>query len=538
MPKTLKMRKPLDSLNSQIIKRGYIVVCAMLLGLMFAFIPYECDDFVYGAKFKDLFHDGLQFKEFKEFFLWHYENLNGRFGDKLMPLLLFIPKWTYAIITSVLIIIMFRCAEKFIASGHGEASTLQIIILVSLLTLFLPWSENMFTVAYSFNYIWLIALTLVLLQAFFNPPQKLWHRTAVYGISMFVSSSHELFCLAVGFAMVSYLLLNFRKIRRFHVWLMIAWAIGGLFIYGSMGFRRRFFTVVDVYDGEINSLLYLLVNPEISILMLMFATSLIVSLIFNRFRKQLNKERISKLLFICIVIAINLAIASCSFRDARVYFCANIFSAIGFVYIISIWNFELKQMAKFTIGGILSLFVILHLFVSVYWQTKIFRQYNDIVDIWLQTHDEVIYYDLHFINDIPLITLSKPNSIEFQTGFYRIEFVDFYGGNPKEEKLSVLPLAFRDFDFNETTKVSEKSNIYLYNEYILSDEPLRNKYKNRDNEHMSLTVKFADGSEEDEVQGFYQPFTDGKTGRELYFWQPVFSSRQSYSKQILSIEKN
>ena len=512
---------------------GYMVVCSIMLGLMFAFTPYECDDFVYGAIINAMSEGGLQFSEFKDFFLWHYEQMNGRFGDKLMPLLLYLPKWMYAAITAGLMIVMFRYASKFLCSENS----LSVVVLVSLLTLFLPWSENMFTVAYSFNYIWLVALTLVLLHAFFNPPVKHWQRIGFCLLAIFVSSSHELFCLAVGFAMVSYLVLNFIKIRWFHVWLMIAWGIGGLFIYGSMGFRRRFFTVVDVYDGEINSMLYLLVNPDISILMLLFAVALVVSLWFGRFRKRLNKESISRLIFICIVIAINLAIASCSFRDARVYFCANFFGAIGVVYILHIWDFKIQERVKLIAGGALSLFVVIHLVVSVIWQTKVYDQYNAIAEKWKPSHPSVVYHDLLFLNDIPAIALSKPNGIEFQTGFYRREFIDFHGGNYREEELSILPEVFKDFDIDDIRKVSEKSNIYTYKGYLISDEPLRNKYKNRDYEHDWLSVRFADGSEEKEVQGFYQPFTDNRTRQQLYFWQPIFSSRQSYAKQIQNIEK-
>ena len=304
-----------------------------------------------------------------------------------------------------------------------------------------------------------------------------------------------------------------------------------------MGFRRRFFTVVDVYDGEINSMLYLLVNPDISILMLLFAVALVVSLMFGRFWKLLNKERISRLIFIIVVIAINLGIASCSFRDGRVYFCANFFGAIGVVYILHIWDFKIQERVKLIAGGALSLFVVIHLVVSVIWQIKVHSQYNDIVAKWQKSHASVVYHDLLFINDIPAIALSKPNGIEFQTGFYRYEFVDYHGGDPKEEKMSILPEVFKDFDIDDIRKVSEKSNIYTYKGYLISDEPLRNKYKNRDYEHDSLSVRFADGSEEKEVQGFYQPFTDNRTRQQLYFWQPIFSSRQSYAKQIQNIEK-
>ncbi len=515
--------------------RWFNIICVLLLGMMFMLVPIECDDFVYGAEFNELSKGGLTLQEYIDFFKWHYHDMNGRLGDKLQPLFMLFPKWVYVIFTTILMYGMLLLASKLTGESHESKNQIGIL-LTSLLVLFLPWNDNMFTIAYSFNYIWLITFALVLIIKFFAPPSKLWQQIIIYFLAIFVSSSHELFCIAIGFAMVSYLILNIRKINWYRTIFLIAWGIGGLFIYSSYGFRHRYFTAVDVYEGEIGTLMFIIENPQITFLILAFCATLIVSLLFKRFRANLNKESVSMLVFYSVIIFLNIVIVHLSFRDPRVYFVANFFSAVGLVYIIKLWNYPIKKWVSNIITSIIAILVISHMIVAIYWQMKIFKQYNDIKTLWVQTHNDVIYYDLVFLDDIPAIALSKPNGIEFQTLFYRKEFVIFYGGDIKVNKLGIIPTVLKDFRLDKAEKISSESNIYYYKDCLISDKPYYNRYKNRDVEHVSLNIKFDDGDKVEKVDGFYQEFKD-LSGNILYYWQPIYPSRKYYNKQIIAVEE-
>lgn len=444
-----------DNSKNNIILFCFILVCSVLMGLMQFLTPYSFDDLSYLLQYHDYkenISDDLDLNQLYNSAIFHYNFTNGRFGDILVPLFLLLPKWMFAIITSISFLIIFATSIKLLSK---TPNIVQSILLISILSVILPYHEYLFTVAFSVNYIVGAAIILPILYLFLFPKR---HSTIILFficlLSIIAGAWHECFSIPLGIAMCVYLVVYRKNLQTVQTLIFIFALLGACFIACSPGFWYR-----------INDPIGIIINPIYFWGYIAIPFFFICINIFNLWKakdKHDTDNCSSKFsLFTIIVICTNLIIYFASqYFCYRIFFISLVLGSITSVSILSKFLFTQKLYSK-TITIAASIIIITHLLASIYYQKKYDDEHSLISELFKKSDDGVVYYDIFGKYYAPLITLEKPLDHEFLAyNWWPISSFSKYYGGDTDKVLKIVPSALQNATPKNSQCLSEEFEFF------------------------------------------------------------------------------
>ena len=384
----------------------YIWMCAVLLALMSYYTCRVADDMGYASSYKEYIYQGGEFPGLGpeiDFFIYHWNNINGRFGDKLLALYLVFPSWLTSLLQLLCSYTMFRFACK-LSFGPDWSRKAESVILTSLLVLLLPWYDSGFLMCMFINYQVGLAIALAWVWYFSHPP--IHNMPVAIGIallSFFAGSWHEQFSMLAFPGVCCWQLL--RTERSAMSWISFIFFIVGVgFILTCRGWWHRF-------DSEFGPSHYILkslpLNGGVSLTFLFaFLCLVLVCLLRREYIRSYAKGEWLLMLF-TISLTMGTLYVALHVNDSlyRLWWFATAFSLVAWMVLIKqfcslLW---LKRMAI----AILIVSVAVNLYASLIWQIRIKRDFDAVMAEFVVSADGFVYRDVKASYHIPFCTLRK-----------------------------------------------------------------------------------------------------------------------------------
>ncbi len=328
----------------------------------------------------------------------HYMHDNIRMGDNLMPLMLIMPKWISAAAIGACAGTMLHYAA--LLAGAGKAQPIRLAVITLLLTFFLPWHENMFTLAYGVNYVVSSALMLYVLYKFLlsNDP----HAGATLSLAALLGIWHEGFAVPMILALSAVCLLcRMSSLRR---WGIIAAMIPGVAILwlspGQMGNTVTHFSGMPIFN--------ILVAAKANIPFFIWLAIYIA--IWFRWPAAGKTEApwiITTAVVSVIVLYINFHIT----RGERVSWALILLSLIGIARgIFILWPNKRSRLTD-SMTALIYLLLCIHFGYAVTGAIRQRRSMDSAVEMMRRNHGEPVWVDIVPINKMPIIAWRKPCSM-------------------------------------------------------------------------------------------------------------------------------
>lgn len=476
-------------------RRATFLMALMALGcaLMTFWTPWNHDDLHYRLAFMPPGAIGSECVGFPspgqwlEFASGHWLHVNGRVGDKLLPLALLLPKWMFALLTGLACYVLLDAGRLV---SRRLSSPCARLTCAALMLLCLPWHNLMFTGAFAVNYLWGGALAL-LCFAFMTGTVRAsgpWARTGVCLLALLAGGWHEGYAMTLGASMPLILALRGREPGKWP-WLWWAlWMCGtALVVFSPSSWQR-----MDRSGGDFT--LQRLLDPKALAWFnaaLLCLPAVALSLPWRRFRKRAGRLGVSLLCGACLMQLVNFYIIGRTYWEPRITIFSSLFTLPALLLTMRLWfpaalSPRWRRAANLSATA-LALLCLLHLTLCLHWQRRLWREYSDVLDAWRAAgKDDMIYFDLTLPDSIPLMTLGKPSAYQLHNTWGLTTFMRYYGG--KKGSLRILPERLRGADpKREGTLLPGRVRAYRTRGLIVAV----GWWRKRD---LKLTYTWADGT--------------------------------------------
>lgn len=458
------MVKRLSRNNSNIAKHMPLVMLSVF-ALLCAAIDYfwspAGDDISYSAMYGGYggyIYRGEDFPglgQWFDFFLKHAREINGRLGDKFITLYLAVPRWAQALITGLSVwTIMVVTARIAFGKCKPDGSWLMLgagIIIV------MPWYDSFFLSCMVLNYGIATALAVFWIWQFLNPgPLTLLRGVGLAVLSILVGGWHEGF--SVLFLPSLLLLYLFRKdLRSGSNNLMLAGFLAGVaFILSCPGFWDR---MGKEYDMSTHSYTYyILAGAPIMVTFIALLFCAVRQFVLKR-SSALNFDRKEWIWYVAVLLngaATFYVIIKTSETYFRAWWVADLLSLSVLASMYA--RLSLNKIVRFLLNAGLTVFAVINLCVSLYWQILIYKENEQVLKMFCAAPHKNVYFDVYAPDAASCLTLRKVQRDVFM--HHALHLVgDVMTGSPN--KLIVLPREFAGLDTLPLRRVEENDSLLI-----------------------------------------------------------------------------
>ena len=503
-----------------------LLLSALFCGLMQWLTPYQMDDLAYGEHYKAAMQGaapGASWSDGVEFIKWHWQEINGRLGDKLMLWVLTdIPKWFFGCIAGLASLCIFLFGSR-VAFGSVRARPLCSIMLTGMFTVFLPWAGYMFVTNMFLNYGLGSAFAIIVLWLFVRTPRlpapKWLIYPALFLLATIASGWHEAYSVPMLPAMCVFMLIMRRQNPAVRWWLLAGTFAGLLLILSDPGFWHRldssnpFLICWEGYKipGILKGLNILILLPLLLLLAL-------------RRRTIITRSSIALFSMGLTIIAGALVIYFNSMYVLRVFWYADVL-----VFpILALFGAELcspmKASLKQTVVLLTTIGMVIHYMVCISWQQMLTREHGEIVEAYERSADGVVFHDFHGRYFGPLPALRKARIFAFSydmrqylTPYHRSDWA----------YLSLVPVELRDI---ESEAFDAPAQMKYYRGYAVSNDSTIDNV----NERVQYFRFRSEQGKEMYLPTIVNPFR-GKDGKRYFYLEP--DERQAGGVKLVSVEK-
>lgn len=451
------------SKKSQILYLSLLVLIGVIYSIYFFLTPYLLDDLNFISIYKSLNHGQENFSP--EGFFQYFKTLrvidNTRISNLLSPFstIIFPFNKIFSFTSAFVYIGIIVLIRKIGGYNRYKFSFTAIIWL--LLTVFLPWRDNLFVADYALNYIYSGFVTLLYIYLLID-----FERNGYY-------NSYRIFVLTIlaiaaggwheGYA--------FPTISGLCVWIMLSrfrvsrefWGIVLIYIISSLFFALSpaMFDRVIKESGEhfyvirIFKLIIDLILPFVTVFILITLT------LFTKGRSLL-KPLIHNPYFIIFAIAMILStLISIPFSHSpRQSFyptiCALIVIVILFKNIFYRWrsyHFILQRL----IPALCIIICVTHAAVCIPWMYKFNQEYKTIISLFKNNpKNSTVFYDIIFPEEVPIYTLYFPCRSQWITSFH----LGSLGVYLNRKDCVVVPTSLKDASVKNSIDINGDGTIY------------------------------------------------------------------------------
>lgn len=464
-----------------------VILAAIAFGALFFTMPRTNDDYWYMRGLKDFgtMADGSfdYIRGVVGTMLDHHHNDNSRIPNMAGAVLVSLPLWLLAMVSTVCVWLTFR----FMTDLSAKKSILSVTFLITIYTYVIPWTDYLFSGMFTYNYIWPGALLTGAIWLFER--EKSTASGWMFVMGLILGAWHEVFSFPAFVGAIICFIFHPRMLRRHRVWMCVGLLLGGLWLWlspsrhSSTGFasyivfHRPWRQMIDVY--------------WFPFLFLFFE---LVSLCVPKWRKSaLSPVAIFAVTF--AVVCLPVYIFSAALRSITP---AIIMSSVGIMYLI---GRNLPSPGRW-IGwpcAAVWLFFFLHMGTAFATGLKICHEEKYIISEYLKSKDTdgVVFVDPLTPADAPALSLGKP----FQglyTFYSHSALVGKYFHGPW---MRVVPSALKDFSAEKGHHIDADFDLWEYDGHLvargleidLTDPRLNAKvvYNNRKEVYRPLAYPFT-----------------------------------------------
>lgn len=442
---------------------GTIALFTIAHVLIYALMPYSCDDYWYMTPLRDYcmgIDTSFPAEELWKCWTAHYQYDNIRLANVVFTFTLLIPKIIPSIISGLLVGVILWLSSKL--SGLSWRNPLLLMLLTFMLTFMLPWYEEMFTQCYALNYIWSTALALWLAHLFLikeNPPHYII--SALIGLVM--GAWHEGIAgpLLVGF--VAYLLINRRAVNRQRVAMTIGLVSGLIWLAIAPGTQSKMGYTISSLD--IYAIVYKLVLYHSPLLIL--SLSILIALIKKDTRKLVADPVFVAFVAICVTGSVLNFITNIGVRTGWMGY------VFGIISIIYLWrNMKVarygrgKSIQKRIVTIAVALFLLTHYIVVVYYTINIRAEYDKVMVEYDKSPDGQVFADVTYDYQVSPLAWKKPYFEMFTYDLIMNWYEEYHNSGVKD--MRVIPTCLRDAENLDAVKVKGDNPFMIYNGHLFA----------------------------------------------------------------------
>lgn len=424
----------------------FAVVCSSFCYIM-AIYPYAQDDleFRYFALTK-----GLKYQLTTVFSID-----NGRIGNSIAICLLLVPKWIPTLIQCVALLLGVRLMMGFAGIKNWRLASLFFFLFV-----FAPvWQDNMFCLAYAFNYIVPIPLLFVTIFLY-NHPDKfpLWVGVI---LSFLTGAWHESFGLVIVAGWGMMWLFNRKSLTSRNQWLLFAVVLGTLWNFVNPGVWSR----VAIHTGSSANYFRLLFCWLYFLYIFIWGVCMINRETRHIAREPFNVFAVGGFILLPMVAftgferAAMPAILVCCCAATKLFpVCWTILIGKASSFVKS---FSSASMVVIIIAHLI--FVDCEATVQLPMYENICKEIKD-----TPTGQMYVFVPMRFPWDTNPITLGRPSRILMIPNDWSISFAREVAGERWD--VDPVPQELRNYTANSGNAVSDNSNIREWNGHLVSSD--------------------------------------------------------------------
>lgn len=432
----------------------FVICCALLLGNITAMYAFTADDLIYSSSYYGYMFHSEPFPGFGpwiDFFIHHAENINGRFGDKLLILYMLLPRWLMGICQALCFYGIVAFSMR-IAVGDLWRKSYRTIIFASILVLTFPWYDNGFLACMFINYQVGVLISVMWVYYFLHTPKKTWYTGIFIAILSFCAGSwHECFSFIIFPSVI--IIQCLRKDRGIINYISVCcFFLGVLFILCCPGFWARM-----GYAFNVGNQVWLL-----SILKPLYCIPFILYVIVLLWRKVVCKrtDYLSFNDWMFVGMAVNLILGTTYLSEQvdsrmfRIWWYALTFGLIGSLIVSRRWR--MPRVFRVISLIAISLITMVHLSISVYSQYQIKGEYDEVMYEFRNSPNGVVYFDNHAYEYSRLAALRKPQRDIFM--HYTLDCTGLQ--HPQCQMLKLFPTELKKIDTLALKYIEGSDSMY------------------------------------------------------------------------------
>lgn len=424
---------------------GYIVLAALLFGVLYAYACPMSDDLAYSMTYRDYLVDGAPFPGLGRWFeslKTHYLCVNGRFNDKLMPLMVLQPQWLKFIMGTCFVGVMLS-GSVLLAFGRKGLHDIRGALVVSAMMLLPPWYEGAIMDCIFANYQMSVTFTVVWLCLFFRCARSrfggIWVDILLFIFSVWAGGAHEMGSVVMLPGLLLAIIIM-RKISRRQWWLIAGLITGAALLISSPAFWAR--VGIDLHTFERSMLSTMAVAGNVALLYPIIV--LIVGIAMYR-RRRLNQ--FSRVQWGLIIVAFSQTVittvmyVTVGYVFLRMWWWADVLAIVG--YAVMLTALRPRRILMRICLAVTAVIVLVPLIISIPYQVNIYKEYYGLIARFRKSENGYLYHDLKYIGQFTPWTM-KHTQREVLIQFENKGRSNLYRGDGVQ--LVVLPTSFRDMD--------------------------------------------------------------------------------------------
>lgn len=427
----------------------YLYVIALIAAISFfiyLWMPQQGDDLAYKGIFSGA-NPWYSYFYWPRFFARHWVKTNGRILDKLMPLLMNLPKGFLALLCSVALAYMYSLAVKVAGVARGALP----YILIGSLWLLLPWwdSSNLFAV--QVNYVWSSALLLGAWLLIFSTTKKFEGITKYLGYALCFSGGmvHEGASIPLVGGMAIYYFINGRNLPKINKNMFFAFITGVCCTLFSPALFLRATTHHTPDDTPIRLIIF---SEPVVVCLWIIA---IVLFIFKRSRESLIKFSHNPLSSFAFATLFGAPIILVSGIVGRSGWFVTLYALIAFVAYLSMFKIPRLAIVSWTI----SLAIIVQTCGLAIMQHSLWDEYKDFETKFLQSDNGAIYGDYTADDEIPAWALWRLRGVPDGDDVYLAECLSLYN---RTDSVCPAIVSSKTLFFDTLPEEAEKLDAMFY----------------------------------------------------------------------------
>lgn len=463
--------------NSKLYFRIGIGVIAIVYTLFSYLTPYQFDDITAKGWY-------LRCNDWDESFNWHawYQACldrrladNGRLANILDYLLiLWVPKWLFAVCTGIATAGMFLFITKLIQALTPTGRRLSDFSILAIVwgasMVFFPWRNTIMIADYSLNYIYSTAL---ILWVFYiavcceTHKPKVWQLFLYAILGIIAGTFHEGLSAPIfaGFGI-------YALIRRFRLpsawWIVVsAFAVGTMFVLTAPGIYGRAAYEMTAFFPQVSFLVTTFIILPVPVLALAMT---VISTAVPKLRQRTNAI-FKKQIFIVAITGMLSASVLCYmlFAQPRYGWLPTILAMIILIpLVLDLLEWPRKHKRAVNIAcGILFAMTCLVMANVLKWQAVYWRESPKIHALVEQTETGTVYYDIFPPELLPKTALYQPVRV---TWVYKYQMFALSTADRAGRLFAIVPTVLKDMRLGENTVMTDSvRGLYLYKNTIIGD---------------------------------------------------------------------
>lgn len=444
----------------------WLIVVAVLYGLVFALTPWGIDDFNYAYGTVDCTSPvdvaaGVWRNAADR---WFYDT--GRLANIVSPVFLgLLPHWIFAILSGIAMWVTFFFGIRLAGVRQGSVWAYFIVFV---LTFALPWLDFAFTVIFALNYVWTGALTVVVLRFLFCRQPR--GRGATVGVCLLALAAgwmHEGFSVPVIAGLFAWWLARGRRMTSVQWAMAGSYFLGFLFIVASPAVWRRAGVSVSLFE----KFTWMEIIPHaVAFNIVPFAFLLLLAVVVcrRRLREHVfgDARRREFVVFTFTATLTAMAIFFSMYLGPRMGWTGTLMATLGGAAVFSALD-RMPCGLRRALSLIMAVCVAANLVGTAVLQYDYMKENDEITRLFNESPTGEVYYD-----NLPMkldISCFKTSGRCFNEHYPQEAFATYYH-NGDGKMLQLLPSVLRGFEGKKAIACASDSTLYLYRGLLLSSE--------------------------------------------------------------------